>query len=141
MSLVNAVGVAIPITKTPAVGKAIIKISTGVVGFFEKSATAKLSCGPDLPIADRSGMLRAVRRRARPRQRCPRAGSAVRFPGRAEAPGSVAGPADAGKDAEGCAAAGVAGCGEVGLGVAGMAVVGDQTEGGGSIAEGEVEIR
>uniref|UniRef100_UPI0031DFCE32 hypothetical protein n=1 Tax=Streptomyces hawaiiensis TaxID=67305 RepID=UPI0031DFCE32 len=40
-TLVTAVGVAIPVTKIPALGKAIIKIATGVVGFFEKSAQAK----------------------------------------------------------------------------------------------------
>ncbi|MGW3117507.1 hypothetical protein ACWDBW_10195 [Streptomyces sp. NPDC001107] len=40
-TLVNVVGVAIPLTKIPAVGKAIIKVTKGVTGFFESSAKAK----------------------------------------------------------------------------------------------------
>ncbi|ORT55468.1 hypothetical protein [Streptomyces sp. CB03238] len=40
-TLVNVVGMAIPVAKIPAIGKAILKISTGIVGFFEKSAKAK----------------------------------------------------------------------------------------------------
>lgn len=40
-TLVNVVGVAIPLTKIPAVGKAIIKVSKGVTEFFEGSAKAK----------------------------------------------------------------------------------------------------
>ncbi|MFD7169114.1 hypothetical protein ACFWAG_38270, partial [Streptomyces violascens] len=40
-TLVNAVGLAIPLTKIPAVGKAVFRITSGVVGFFEKSAKAK----------------------------------------------------------------------------------------------------
>ncbi|WP_371669081.1 hypothetical protein OG985_16290 [Streptomyces sp. NBC_00289] len=40
-TLVNAIGAAVPLTKFPAVGKAVVRISSGVVGFFEKSAKAK----------------------------------------------------------------------------------------------------
>ncbi|MFD8567595.1 hypothetical protein [Streptomyces sp. NPDC059639] len=40
-TLVNVVSAAIPLTKIPAIGKAIVRVTGGVVGFFEKSAKAK----------------------------------------------------------------------------------------------------
>ncbi|RPF36342.1 DUF4160 domain-containing protein [Streptomyces sp. TLI_185] len=40
-TLVDAVGVAIPVTKFPAVAKALVRIGTRVTGFLEKSVTAK----------------------------------------------------------------------------------------------------
>ncbi|MFF5966114.1 hypothetical protein ACFY64_20720 [Streptomyces collinus] len=40
-TLVNAVGAAIPVLKFPAVGKAVVRVATGITGFLEKSVTAE----------------------------------------------------------------------------------------------------
>ncbi|WP_118082452.1 DUF4160 domain-containing protein [Streptomyces sp. CC0208] len=40
-TLVNAVSVAIPVLKFPAVAKAVVRVARGITGFLEKSVTAK----------------------------------------------------------------------------------------------------
>ncbi|WP_329270769.1 hypothetical protein [Streptomyces sp. NBC_01451] len=71
-TLVNAIGAALPVLKFPAVAKAVIKISSGVVGFFEKSATAKRTLDklrklaekakkePDLPACMKKASLKTA---------------------------------------------------------------------------------
>lgn len=71
-TLVNAIGAAVPLTKIPALGKAIVRVSSGVVGFFEKSAKAKKTLDklrklaekakkePDLPACVRKKSAKAA---------------------------------------------------------------------------------